>query len=178
MTDDTCVVDGCNRVVRSGKATLCNTHYFRQYRHGSTSAHYHEQAKRVTKGRRYLKRSDPTHPLAMANGQVYTHRAVLFDRIGYGPHACHWCGALLSWGGKSAGSLVVDHIDGYGDNNDPDNLVASCQRCNMMRGVRNKQSANAGQWWTGDGADAVLRTLGRVKYEPSLAEVDVLPASA
>ena len=161
MTDRTCSVDGCTTSARSGGAELCSKHYFRQYRHGDPLAVYWDQAVRVTHGRRYKSAYLPDHPLSMKNGKVYVHRAVLFDVIGFGPHLCHWCGTPLTWGGTSSTSLAVDHLDGFGDNNDPGNLVPSCPACNAGRGIHLKQAANSGRWWNGDGAAAVLRTLSR-----------------
>ena len=88
-----------------------------------------------------------THPLANMNAsyqagpgtvQIWTHRAVLFDKIGYGPHLCHWCSVVVNWTvGNERGlgkRLVSDHLDGTTTNNDPENLVPSCDRCNVARG--------------------------------------------
>lgn len=161
MANRTCIVAGCTAPPRSGSADLCNKHYFRKYRHGDATANWATDAIRVSKGRRYRSAHLPQHPLAGLDGRVYVHRAVLFDEIGYGPHLCFWCGTTVTWGGRSRTSLFVDHLDGYGDNNDPTNLVASCPACNTRRATTLKHAANAGQWWNGDGADAVLRTLGR-----------------
>ena len=67
-------------------------------------------------------------------------RRVLFDKIGYGPHWCHWCSKNINWNpGKRGGggrTLVCDHIDGDIRNNDPMNLVPACQGCNAMRNRR------------------------------------------
>lgn len=71
------------------------------------------------------------HPLANGEGMVAEHRKVLFDKIGPGPHLCHWgCGRELDWGG--CGGIQADHLDGIKDNNDPKNLVPSCQSCNRI----------------------------------------------
>lgn len=77
------------------------------------------------------------HPVAHADGRVRVHRAVLYDKIGGGEHPCHWCQALVTWAverGKRA--LVADHIDGDTWNNDPANLVPSCNGCNVSRKAR------------------------------------------
>lgn len=72
--------------------------------------------------------------------RIWEHRAVLFDRIGYGPHRCHWCGRCVRWvpgaGGGGGDVLVADHVDGDRRNNDPGNLVPSCQGCNAHRDRR------------------------------------------
>lgn len=73
----------------------------------------------------------PGHPLAHRDGRVRVHRYVLFEKIGPGPHSCHWCGVEVTWWEHL--SLVVDHVDSDTWNNDPDNLVSACNRCNVSR---------------------------------------------
>ncbi len=66
-----------------------------------------------------------------------THRLVLFEKIGYGPHRCHWCGDPIDWREGIAEHMVVaDHVDGDQQNNDPDNIVPSCFGCNVTRDRR------------------------------------------
>jgi hypothetical protein len=155
MTDATCAADGCEQPGR--RRHLCDKH-FRWYRHGDANVTMLSHGVRTSKGRRYRTTHQPDHPLASKNGNVYVHRMVLFDQIGYGPHSCYWCGLPLSWGGKTDGSLFVDHLDGYGDNNDPSNLVPSCNPCNFGRARIEWATANrAAGWWQGPGARAVLR---------------------
>lgn len=77
------------------------------------------------------------HALARG-GRLQEHRKVLYDLIGPGPHPCHWrdvysCGKdALEWGGR--GGIFVDHLDGDTHNNSPENLVPSCNGCNIRRG--------------------------------------------
>jgi hypothetical protein len=81
----------------------------------------------------------PGHPLSDRNGYVGEHRAVLYDRIGPGPHHCHWCGTEVNWmpgSGARRGALVVDHLDNDAFNNADANLVPACQPCNGTRGRR------------------------------------------
>lgn len=74
------------------------------------------------------------HPLAIADGTVFEHRKVLYDKIGPGPHMCHWrCGRMLSWDGGPQLGICVDHLDNNRLNNDPENLVPSCRRENIAR---------------------------------------------
>ena len=84
---------------------------------------------------KYLTRRD--HPLAPPSGRLPEHRVVLYDKVGPGPLPCHWgCGRWVVWSHKrtSEGCLVTDHVDGDPTNNHPDNLVVSCQTCNLIRG--------------------------------------------
>src|SRR5215831_13368498 len=79
----------------------------------------------------------PGHPLATkSDKRVHAHRYLLYERIGPGPHNCHWCGTEIDWMPGSytrPGALVVDHVDRNGHNNAPENLVPSCQPCNLSR---------------------------------------------
>lgn len=137
-----CTVDGCAKPARSATATYCPMHYHRVYRHGSTDAVAHEAGIKVTKGRRYRTTHEPNHPLAQRDGRVYVHRKVLFDTIGPGEHACHWCGTTVRWAPKGTpGILIPDHVNGYGDDNRPDNLVPSCMSCNTARGQQQRSDA-------------------------------------
>jgi ssDNA-binding Zn-finger/Zn-ribbon topoisomerase 1 len=82
------------------------------------------------------------HPLAAGkHGRVATHRYVLYEKLGPGPHPCHWCGIEINWttGGNGpgcpAGALVADHVNGDPHDNRPENLVAACNACNTLRGL-------------------------------------------
>lgn len=87
--------------------------------------------------RRMMKR--PEHPIAPPGGIVSETRLILYDKIGPGPHQCHWCNRKIDWKpgeGPIHGALVADHLDSDGHNNDPENIVASCQPCNGIREIR------------------------------------------
>ena len=82
----------------------------------------------------------PEHPLASKGGIVREHRVVLFAKIGPGTHPCHWCGSPVTWRAPGEpgtitgqGVLIADHLDDDKRNNDPGNLVPSCNRCNVWR---------------------------------------------
>jgi len=80
---------------------------------------------------------DKTHPLAGKNGRMFVYRKALYDAIGPGPHPCHWCGETVEWktNGDRIGALIADHLDGDHTNNTAENLVPSCQNCNVLRGM-------------------------------------------
>lgn len=87
----------------------------------------------------YLQVRASGHPIADRRGNVVEHRKVLYDTIGAGVHPCHWCGRELHWRTRNKHNplpddLVVDHLDGDKRNNDPVNLVPSCQPCNVAVG--------------------------------------------
>lgn len=75
------------------------------------------------------------HALANRNGCVAEHRYQLYEKIGEGPHVCHWCPKVLRWHmpRRHEEHMVVDHLDNHKTNNAHDNLVASCTACNIRR---------------------------------------------
>jgi hypothetical protein len=77
----------------------------------------------------------PAHPLANAHGWQFEHRIVLYDNIGPGTHACHWCKRPVSWAlhYNGDGGLGVDHVDRVRTNNSIANLVPCCRSCNCKR---------------------------------------------
>lgn len=89
---------------------------------------------------RYRSTATPKgHPLDTGNPTVRTHRLVLWEKIGPGQHPCFHCGRMVAWQPglrTSEGALVVDHLDRDRLNNDPSNLVPSCQRCNNRNTAR------------------------------------------
>lgn len=164
MTYRTCTIEGCSKPARSAKADLCSMHYHRQYRHGDPQRTARGAGVTASKGRRYRTEYRPEHPLAMANGKVYAHRAALYDKIGAGSHSCHWCGASVQWDATrgDADCLNVDHLNGVGDDNRAENLVPSCPACNTTRGSQARSDAlRAAGWWSGHDTIAALSKGGR-----------------
>lgn len=77
------------------------------------------------------------HPIAPPSGIAPIARLRLYERIGPGEHPCHWCGELIEWavgaGVRNPRALLVDHVDHDATNDEPTNLVPSCNRCNSHR---------------------------------------------
>lgn len=88
--------------------------------------------RRISKQGYVVLRYQYGHPLASHHGELLEHRKVLYEKIGPGEHPCYWCGKLRSWGGSQG--IHADHLDDDRLNNDPENLVPSCKRCNGRRG--------------------------------------------
>jgi hypothetical protein len=122
-----CTTPACERKMTRKGPGLCGLCYFRIRRTGST-------APRPIKGRYqwglYVRLLAREHPLADQTGHVFEHRAVLYDRLGSGPQTCFWCGVGLEWS-----AVVVDHLNDRKTDNDPVNLVPSCNACNRARGA-------------------------------------------
>lgn len=125
-----CKVEGCERECRHyPKKGVCQMHYFRMMRYGTyelTKAGKRKTRTRNAKGYQMLRA--PNHPLAMANGHVYEHRKVVYDRYGEDLPPCEKCGKFVTW--KTA---HIDHIDEVVDNNEEINLRVLCRACNVMR---------------------------------------------
>lgn len=149
---------------------MCKMHYHRWYRHRDVDRSAHETDVTVSLGRHYRVVAAKGHPLAMANGRAYEHRVVLYDKIGPGPHECHWCGARVEWVGKCEPfELQPDHLNNDGGDNRPENLVPCCRACNTTRGGQRRAEALRGAgWWAGNDTVAHLAAGGRrPKIEPA-----------
>ena len=125
-----CKVEGCDRECKHypGKG-VCQMHYFRMMRYGTYELTKNGKGKfrhKNAKGYQMLK--IPDHPLSMANGCVYEHRKVVYDRYGETLPPCEKCGKKVTW--KTA---HIDHIDEVVDNNADSNLRVLCRACNVMR---------------------------------------------
>lgn len=125
-----CKVEGCERECKHypGKG-ICQMHYFRMMRYGTYELTKNGKGKfrhKNAKGYQMLK--IPDHPLSMANGCVYEHRKVVYDRYGETLPPCEKCGKEVTW--KTA---HIDHIDEGVDNNADSNLRVLCRACNVMR---------------------------------------------
>lgn len=132
-----CSVTGCTRL-RHHRARYCSMHAERRRLTGTVGPP--EPVKRPNRTgsvmrNGYIVLTGTRHPLATAQGKVLVHRLVLFEKIGAGAHPCHWCGRTVIWraGRIRRDSLVVDHLNDDRADNDPENLVPSCNRCNTNR---------------------------------------------
>lgn len=99
----------------------------------------HRKSPEQRKYRAYVGR--PDHPLAQfaTGGHMPAYRVVLYDKIGAGPHPCHWCGTILEWKkGFGDGAITADHLNGNFKDDSPDNLVPACAKCNTVRSRRLK----------------------------------------
>lgn len=129
----TCSLDGCPNRSRTRTGRVCEVHYYRYRRTGKYHAPVYGTWSVNSNG--YEMRTDRVHPIRSAQGYLYRHRMVLYDAIGPGAHACHWCSCDIEWNEGGARQLVVDHLDNDKRNNDQSNLVPSCHRCNSTRGL-------------------------------------------
>lgn len=129
-----CHVEGCASEV--AMRLWCWKHYQRWRRHGDPERLLiEERGNGSIDSLGYRRVSQPDHPLAYDTGVVFEHRVVLYDAIGPGVHPCHWCNTPVTWEVTAdEARLVVDHLDDDRLNNVRENLVASCNSCNSLRG--------------------------------------------
>lgn len=98
--------------------------------------HRGTQGRSFNKTKGYWVLTGIIHPLTKKgelSGNAFEHRVVLWNKLECESpdcvHDCHWCGKSLTWH-----DLKADHVDADKTNNDPENLVPSCNGCNINRG--------------------------------------------
>lgn len=133
-----CKVEGCDRDARYKADRLCQKHYFRKRRYGTTElkrvvdaiAKGYSRKYRITMpGKGYQRLYEPDHPLADKSGTVSEHRMVVFDRYGRNLPPCEICGKPMSWDDD----IHIDHRDDDVTNNHINNLRPLCRPCNTFR---------------------------------------------
>jgi hypothetical protein len=128
-TQPACSVEGCARLATG--SGICSTHRARLRRTGQLELTDRRQPV-ITTPEGYRKViAEPGHPLTDKSNRVYEHRLVLFNRIGEGPHRCHWCNTAIGWS-----DLHADHLNARRDDNRPENIAAACGPCNVQRATR------------------------------------------
>ena len=124
-----CCVNGCENEAKYKAACLCQKHYFRKIRYGTTELVRAKARPKITMpGRGYQLVHDPKHPVAHSNGYVYEHRKVAFGIFGLSMCSCTLCGASVNWK-----TVHIDHIDNDPRNNQASNLRPLCRSCNVHR---------------------------------------------
>lgn len=125
-----CRVAGCIAVANRKGAGLCEKHYTRYRRHGSTDKAAVIKPGLLNHSHGYTLAYAPEHPLRRDSScRVYEHRRVYHAQHGDGPFNCYWCSTVVGWD-----DLHVDHLNDVKNDNIPSNLVASCASCNQKRG--------------------------------------------
>lgn len=104
----------------------------------------------------------PGHPIAPPSGVVAVARLVLYEKIGKGPHKCHWCGTEIEWRrGLVPGALIADHLNWDRNDDSPENLVPACLPCNTNRQrIHQDRALKEGEltmMWSGNRTRAVER---------------------
>lgn len=130
-----CSIEGCDRLANRTGAGLCETHYYRQRRNGTTDLKVLGNEGDLEHSHGYVLRRANGHPMALGGSRAYLHRMVYYDAHGDGPFACHWCSKLVTWD-----DLHIDHVNEDKKDNRLDNLVASCCRCNTGRSMDKKKA--------------------------------------
>ncbi len=154
-----CCVPGCFAVANRKGALMCEKHYMRLRRNGTTDKLSRLKPGLLTHDHGYKLAHAPDHPLRRVSNRVYEHRIIYHAQHGDGPFTCHWCGCSVTWD-----DMHVDHLNDHTDDNRPDNLVASCARCNQKRGVPKMirtQQLNSNRRYTAHGMTMCLNEWSR-----------------
>jgi len=124
-----CSTDHCDgMVVLRTAAGVCEACYCFRRRTGSARV-VRLHRKPIVRGDGYRAVYEPRHPLADKSGYVFEHRKVAFESNRGACPGCHWCAVQLTWP-----TAVVDHLNDTRGDNEPSNLVVSCNDCNRWRG--------------------------------------------
>lgn len=140
-----CTVENCSNKTRSNSSPYCEKHYYR-LRRGGVLELRHMPLPILEHSNGYVLIYMPNHSLTInhTGSYEYEHRIVYYNAYGEGPFKCHWCGKEISWD-----SMHVDHLNDIRNDNNIDNLVASCPTCNQHRGrhkMRQTMRSKYGHW--------------------------------
>lgn len=132
-----CFVSDCANQSKAGRNGMCEKHYMRMYRHGSTKSKrelkkdalgYTREYRITMPGKGYQRLYEPAHPLADRQGYVAEHRMVAYAKYGAVLPPCELCGVVVKWD-----DVHIDHIDEDVKNNNPGNVRPLCFQCNVRR---------------------------------------------
>lgn len=147
-----CSAKDCHREAIYKTKQLCQKHYFRLWRFGTTELskpEYGRDGNKFSHSNGYVLVRDKNHPLSNSAGIVYEHRAVAYAKYGEDLPPCEFCGKPSDWHSRST---HIDHIDSNRKNNSRENLRVLCNRCNTRRGTHvlfitiDGVSKTAGEW--------------------------------
>lgn len=123
-----CSTPACDNLANRKGAGLCEGCYMRLRRKGTTD-YKPLPPYRTEQSAGYVWVREPDHPLSDSGGLVYEHRFVYYNHNGDGPFNCYWCDKQITWD-----MMHIDHLDEEKQNNNIENIVASCPACNQRRG--------------------------------------------
>lgn len=128
-----CRIDGCEKEGRGNGEDICGMHYHRFYRFGTYELTAKPAKQRYITSNGYIKVHKPGHPLSDSTRYVFEHRFIYHEKYGEGPFNCYWCEKIVTWD-----MLNIDHLDEDTQNNNLDNIKATCPGCNTSRGIEKK----------------------------------------
>ena len=75
-----CRVDGCDNEAMYKAKQLCQKHYFREMRNGTTEILNRKRKDKCLDGQGYVMLYKPNHPIATKNGLIREHRYVAYEK--------------------------------------------------------------------------------------------------